>query len=775
MALPGGGAHHALSHFHHPQQQQQQQQRLSQRPQQQSTSTSSSTGHVSYLTALSNASLSRSPTPSSLPLFGTGVGGGNGHGHHDMYGPGSGISNSPTPVSGSEESYYPRDHHHHQQQQSYHQPQPSSHQQQQHHHQQLYSGYQPAPMAPHRKESVVVILDQHGLNKFRNNKQHFAAPTSAPSIRVPEMDSFAGLGLKKSVVQDVVEEEDEDEGESDTEDEERRRYVKRQRHRSIVEADRTHEIRFEDSSSASTSVSSSPRSGGAVDEHNQSHHHHGHLAVDVPMIVDDDSRGRFIDSTGHSNERDGDAAKVLEEMKMYTSGMRDSLTVKRLGIHGGRPRANSYDKYHHVLPHKPASSPQPPPMSPHLGAGRLGLSRVGTPFQRMASPFVRATANGEGTMSGYLEIVETIAPPRTDNGFAFFTEWLLMLVNGHQNNMPIHIKPATGIMSRDSVKNLTILWHPASGHPIKNLGTIPTIHVSDPNDKSLLHIAIRHRLPLDIIRTLLDLGATEDIARKDNKDINCLHEALQLSPPTNTPTNRTQWTEAYLLPLVDMLLESTGSQHPHPLVNEPMAWSCDSPLHIALKHQHALPVIDRLLAHGARAAGVRDVFGAAPLHIVCQHLLPPTTGGSPSQAHASPASRSGATTPTRPPVHDVPPQAKSPIVELLLASGAGVDVDIATADGHTPLHYAIKALSYVPPTVEALRDVARVVEMLVNEGQADVSVRNGEGDAALAMASNALVARAGDEAEREVVGGVVRLLCKRDREGWLRRQEEGMQ
>lgn len=394
------------------------------------------------------------------------------------------------------------------------------------------------------------------------------------------------------------------------------------------------------------------------------------------------------------------------------------------------------------------------------------------------------------------------------NAFAKITDWLLILTNGISRNLQLQVFRQAMSAPPDSVRNLTILYHPQpppGGNGSINLGTIPTIHAQDPSGRSPLHIAIKHRLPLEIVRLLISLGG--DIAGKDDQEVNCLHEALQLAPPANSvnaPGGRAEWTRSYLLPLMEELLDSYAhvamrDDEDHDplveLVNEPMAWSSDSPLHLALKHNQDISIVQLLIERGAVVSNVLDVFGASPLHIVCQNLAGGTNSNEAPQ--------------------------KAAIVNLLLANGAAGDVNTKTADGHTPLHYAVKALyaspsttttttssasnsgtTHTPPMITCasssssssntayatacFKDNCQVVEMLITKGAADVSIRNNDGYAPVELASLALAGRV--EADCHAVnvadnsgvsvesmmllGRVVKLLVKADRERYLQREDE---
>ncbi|KAF8437043.1 ankyrin repeat-containing domain protein [Terfezia claveryi] len=372
------------------------------------------------------------------------------------------------------------------------------------------------------------------------------------------------------------------------------------------------------------------------------------------------------------------------------------------------------------------------------------------------------------------------------NAFAKITDWLLILTNGISRNLQLHVVRQPMSAPPDSVRNLTILYHPQpppGGNSSINLGTIPTIHALDPNGRSPLHIAIRHRLPLEIVKLLISLGG--NISAKDDQEVNCLHEALQLSPPaniSNAPGGRTEWTKSYLLPLIEMLLDSFVTSHPTntddgeedsvvQLVNEPMAWSSDSPLHLALRFNQDISIVQLLVDRGAVVEGVLDVFGASPMHIVCQKL----------------ANNS----------NEIP--RKVEIVDLLLQNGALAEINTKTADGHTPLHYAVKAL-YASPTsgssagtpstatstnanaTASFKDSCNVIEMLIEKGSADVSIRNNDGYAPVDLASLALAGRVeadfstnnthGGVETMMLLGNVVKLLVKADRERYLQKEDE---
>lgn len=375
------------------------------------------------------------------------------------------------------------------------------------------------------------------------------------------------------------------------------------------------------------------------------------------------------------------------------------------------------------------------------------------------------------------------------NAFSKITDWLLILTNGISRNFQLHVLRAPLTAPADSVRNLTILYHPQPPPGREgsiSLGTIPTIHAQDPNGRSPLHVAIRHRLPLEIVKLLINLGG--NIAGKDDQEVNCLHEALQLAPPTNSTSafgGRAEWTKSYLFPLVEELLDSYTAGNPRAsvdeedpivrLVNEPMAWSSDSPLQLALKHSQDISIVQLLIQRGAVVSGVLDVFGAAPLHLACQQL------GTNS--------------------NDTPQ--KAAIVQLLLQHGAAADINSKTADGHTPLHYAVKALYTSPSTASAggtphtptvtspyasacFKDNCKVVEMLIAEEDTDVSIRNNDGYAPVELASLALAGRVeascvGSTTDGSVGGGVetmmllgrvVKLLVKADRERYLQKEDE---
>ncbi|KAF8417384.1 ankyrin repeat-containing domain protein [Tirmania nivea] len=667
---------------------------------------------------------------------------------------------------------------------------PQQHQQYQGFRSDTYSGM--IPQEP-RRESVLVIRDGGRMGASRG-PMYNRVPVPTTSVVAEESDEEAPAFFDgnmdntrrvKQMHQHVSDNDDADESELD--DEERRRYVKRQRHRSLIDADGVHEIRFDNPSTeaSSSSESNSPKSGGEHDDVDEI------IMIDAGEGDDSGSRRNLMDM-----EREGDAARVLEEMKMYTAGLKKYATN---GIKGGSTirRVSSRDKYLQVLNHKapiPVAgtlSPRPP-NSPRVGGAKSVISRVSTPFQRMASPFVRATSGEGNHVSGYLEILETIpqsgAQPNM-NAFAKITDWLLILTNGISRHLQLHVVRQPMAAPPDSVRNLTILYHPQpppGGSGSINLGTIPTINAVDPHGRSPLHIAIRHRLPLEIVKLLINLGG--DISSKDDQEVNCLHEALQLSPPAttiNAPGGRTEWTKSYLLPLIEVLLDSYATSHPSnteaneedsvvQLVNEPMAWSSDSPLHLALKHNQDISIVQLLVERGAVVEGVLDVFGASPLHIVCQNLANN--------------------------LNEIP--RKAAIVDLLLQNGAAAEINSKTADGHTPLHYAVKALyasptggssAGTPPTTTAInpyatasfKDSCNVVEMLIGKGNADVSIRNNDGYAPVELASLALAGRveadcsasnthgsAGAVEAMMLLGNIVKLLVKTDRERYLQKEDE---
>lgn len=120
----------------------------------------------------------------------------------------------------------------------------------------------------------------------------------------------------KQLHQQVSDNDDADESELD---EERRRYVKRQRHRSLIDADGVHEIRFDNplTEASSSSESSSPKSGGEQDDEDEI------IMIDAGEGDDNGSRRNLMDI---DMEREGDAARVLEEMKMYTVGLKKFST-----------------------------------------------------------------------------------------------------------------------------------------------------------------------------------------------------------------------------------------------------------------------------------------------------------------------------------------------------------------------------------------------------------------------------------------------------------------
>jgi len=191
---------------------------------------------------------------------------------------------------------------------------------------QQYSGFRPdvyPGMIPpqHRRESVLVILDGNRMNTYRGSMDK-RAPVPIASAVVEESDeettAFFDGDMKNTrrgnqMHQQVSDNDDADESEMD--DEERRRYVKRQRHRSLIDSDGVHEIRFDNPSTeaSSSSESSSPKSGGEHDDED------GIIMIDAGEGDDNGSRRNLMDI---DIEREGDAARVLEEMKMYTVGMK---------------------------------------------------------------------------------------------------------------------------------------------------------------------------------------------------------------------------------------------------------------------------------------------------------------------------------------------------------------------------------------------------------------------------------------------------------------------
>lgn len=188
------------------------------------------------------------------------------------------------------------------------------------------------PPQEHRRESLLVILDGHGLNKRRNSVDK---RIPLPSVVAEESEDDTGHALFdnnmnaaaarriKQMHQQVSDNDDADESEMD--DEERRRYVKRQRHRSLIDADGVHEIRFDNISTeaSSASESSSPKSGEEHDDEDEI------IMIDASGGVDNGSRRNLMEI---DMEREGDAARVLEDMKLYTAGLKKFLPS---GLKGG--------------------------------------------------------------------------------------------------------------------------------------------------------------------------------------------------------------------------------------------------------------------------------------------------------------------------------------------------------------------------------------------------------------------------------------------------------
>ena len=168
---------------------------------------------------------------------------------------------------------------------------------------------------------MVVILDGHGLNRYKSTttttekqQQHMI---SQIGTLAEEAGALVKGCLKTKGSRPIVDDYDDESGE----DEERRRYVKRQRQRGIIDDDGVHEIRFDDSSSASTSAMSSPRSGIAADDDGEI------VMIDAGMRDDDKRRLIEVDM-----EREGDAARVLEEMKLFAAGMRNAGGMKKFPV-----------------------------------------------------------------------------------------------------------------------------------------------------------------------------------------------------------------------------------------------------------------------------------------------------------------------------------------------------------------------------------------------------------------------------------------------------------
>ena len=192
----------------------------------------------------------------------------------------------------------------------------------------VYSGM--IPQEP-RRESVLVILDGGRLNTYRGNMDKRVAVPMTSTVTEESDEEAAGFfdgnmnntRRGKQMHQQVSDNDDADE--SDLDDEERRRYVKRQRHRSLIDADGVHEIRFDNPSTeaSSSSESSSPKSGGEHEDDDEI------IMIDAGEGDDNGNRRNLMDI---DMEREGDAARVLEEMKMYTAGLKKFPTN---GIKGG--------------------------------------------------------------------------------------------------------------------------------------------------------------------------------------------------------------------------------------------------------------------------------------------------------------------------------------------------------------------------------------------------------------------------------------------------------
>lgn len=175
-----------------------------------------------------------------------------------------------------------------------------------------------------RRESVVVILDRPALNKYRMFEKRIPRPPIIDESEDEATVFFKGVNnmrLPKQMHHHVSDNDGVDE--SGTDEEERRRYVKRQRHRSLIDTDGVHEIRFDNHSTEESSVSdsSSPKSGGEQDDEDEI------VMIDASGGEDNEGQGGLIDDDIH--EREGDAARVLEDMKMYTANIRTAVGMKK--------------------------------------------------------------------------------------------------------------------------------------------------------------------------------------------------------------------------------------------------------------------------------------------------------------------------------------------------------------------------------------------------------------------------------------------------------------
>ncbi|KAF8437042.1 hypothetical protein BGX38DRAFT_1145265 [Terfezia claveryi] len=177
--------------------------------------------------------------------------------------------------------------------------------------QQQYQGFRPnvypgiITQEP-RRESVLVILDGGRLNSYRGNMDKRVPMTSTVAEESDEEAAgffdgdMTNTRRGKQMHQQVSDNDDADESELD--DEERRRYVKRQRHRSLIDADGVHEIRFDNPSTeaSSSSESSSPKSGGEHDDEDEI------IMIDAGEGDDNGNRRNLMDI---DMEREGDAAR----------------------------------------------------------------------------------------------------------------------------------------------------------------------------------------------------------------------------------------------------------------------------------------------------------------------------------------------------------------------------------------------------------------------------------------------------------------------------------
>lgn len=174
-----------------------------------------------------------------------------------------------------------------------------------------------------RRESVVVILDRPGPSKYRVCVDK-RVPHPPPILDESEDEATVffkdvnNMRLPKQMHHHVSDNDGVDE--SGTDEEERRRYVKRQRHRSLIDTDGVHEIRFDNPLTEESSVSdgSSPKSGGEQDDEDEI------VMIDASGGEDNEGQRSLID-----DEREGDAARVLEDMKMYTASIRTAVGMRK--------------------------------------------------------------------------------------------------------------------------------------------------------------------------------------------------------------------------------------------------------------------------------------------------------------------------------------------------------------------------------------------------------------------------------------------------------------